>query len=97
MVINSGSNFFLHISDFQFDEGYNYNASRSATKIGTNVWSMETGATPLMETGATPLQESNAFQVTIILIKTMTMKMTMMIMQMDLSMKRASLRLVKIS
>merc|ERR550532_3564910 len=35
---------------------------RSATKIGTNVWSMETGATPLMETGATPLQESNAFQ-----------------------------------
>ena len=42
---------------------------RSATKIGTNVWSMEKGATPwattgnTMEKGATPLVESNTFQV----------------------------------
>ena len=62
---------------------------RSATKIGTNVWSMEKGATPwattgnTMEKGATPLVESNTFQVVsyiLIIFMVITMATAMLIL-----------------
>ena len=64
---------------------------RSATKIGTNVWSMEKGATPWATTGntmekgatATPLVESNTFQVVsyiLIIFMVITMAPAMLIL-----------------
>ena len=68
---------------------------RSATKIGTNVWSMEKGATPwatmgnTMEKGATPLVESNTFQVVsyiLIIFMVITMATAMLILTIVISM-----------